>query len=137
MPHSAFESLLSREKKTSTIQRHRGARSLFASCDTQKDIRQQCVIYRFSRVTPDKHVPSKNFGCRGTVHLRDQKKDRDLHLSMTEADLFSLPECLHDNNIISVDLRSPQLLETGIAPRTQKMVLCVRRKQSNMLVCAF
>ena len=63
---ASCEALLSFEKKTSTIQRHRGARSLFLRVVVQNRYPSNLGnVHVFSHHIGDTHVPLKNFGGHG------------------------------------------------------------------------
>ena len=74
-------------EKNSTIQRHRGARSLVAACRTKTISVNIGVISMFSRITSDKHVQLKNVRCHGTVSffLEPKQKGRDARSCGTRA----------------------------------------------------
>ena len=59
---ASVEALPVTQKEPSTIQRRRGARSLFCVQSCKNDIRRNWVPSMLSRITSDKHVPIKNLG---------------------------------------------------------------------------
>ena len=77
---ASFEALLSLEKKPSTVQRHRGPRSLFCVLSHKNEIRQNCVISYVLSFHIGRTCPVKEFSwSRSGAIFGIAKKGHDAH----------------------------------------------------------